>query len=150
MKKINIAFLLILLILITGCSNKENKKEEKTNSKQELSCTGSSIDNGMSTTSRINITYEDNKIVSGKFIVELELPEDAETEEKEMLKNFSLCSTDYMDKIANYGKCTTEVNETKLKSTLTIDKSLVEKYSIKDLKEALEKNKNINGKCTIK
>lgn len=153
MRKINIFILLIISLSLTACfNNKEVVEKNEKKDKKELTCTGSSIDNGMSFSSKLSVIYKEDKISEGTFTVELKLPEDADDEEKEMLKNFSLCSSDIMTDLVNYGKCTTEINENELKSTLKIKKSLVEDYdkTIDDLKEELEKNTNINGNCKIK
>ena len=142
MKKLLLLFLTI--ILITGCSKKEEvqKREVKT---QHLSCSSSTIDNGVRNNIKINISYSNNKILDGKIRYELILPIDSSIEEKEM------CSTDIMTNLIEYGKCTSKVKDNKLISILRIDKEKIKNYdkSIKEIKDELETNNNLNCNCKI-
>ena len=148
MKKLLLLFLTI--ILITGCSNKEEvqKREVKT---QHLSCSSSTIDNGVRNNIKINISYSNNKIIDGKIRYELILPIDSSIEEKEMLNTLSMCSTDIMTNLIEYGKCTSKVKDNKLISILRIDKEKIKNYdkSIKEIKDELETNINLNCNCKI-
>ena len=148
MKKLLLLFLTI--ILITGCSKKEEvqKREVKT---QHLSCSSSTIDNGVRNNIKINISYSNNKIIDGKIRYELILPIDSSIEEKEMLNTLSMCSTDIMTNLIEYGKCTSKVKDNKLISILRIDKEKINNYdkSIKEIKDELETNINLNCNCKI-
>lgn len=148
MKKLLLLFLTI--ILITGCSKKEEvqKREVKT---QHLSCSSSTIDNGVRNNIKINISYSNNKIIDGKIRYELILPIDSSIEEKEMLNTLSMCSTDIMTNLIEYGKCTSKVKDNKLISILRIDKEKINNYdkSIKEIKDELETNNNLNCNCKI-
>ncbi len=148
MKKLLLLFLTI--ILITGCSKKEEvqKREVKT---QHLSCSSSTIDNGVRNNIKINISYSNNKIIDGKIRYELILPIDSSNEEKEMLNTLSMCSTDIMTNLIEYGRCTSKVKDNKLISILRIDKEKIKNYdkSIKEIKDELETNNNLNCNCKI-
>lgn len=142
--------LCLLLIFITGCTSTKNVNK-RVAKQQVLSCASSTIDNGVRNKVNIKINYYNNIINSGTIKVQVILPIDSSEEEKEMLNTLSMCSTEVMTNIIEYGKCTSTVEDNKLISVLTIDKDKIKKYnkSIKEIKDEIEKNNNLNCKCTI-
>ena len=151
MKKI--LLLLILLILITGCSIKKEEKVKKREIKKSyLKCTSNTIDNGVRSNIKVNIQYYDNTILYGKIRYEIILPTNSSEEEKEILNTISMCSTEAMTNLIKYGTCLSKVDDNKLISTLIIDKEKIKNYnkSITDIKEEIENNNILNCKCSIK
>ena len=140
----NVVVLLILLVLITGCTKKEAKKE-KTN--KTISCTSTVVENKINISSKFNFKVEKNKVSSGKVVVELTLPKTSSEEEIEQLKNISLCSTDRMTDLVNLGKCTTKVKDKTLKSTLVIDDDKLDDIDMDNIQKEIEK---LSGSCIIK
>ncbi|MBR6948858.1 MAG: hypothetical protein IKH54_01565 [Bacilli bacterium] len=147
MKRIVVLFLLFLLI--TGCSSQKEDVKRREIKKQHLSCESTTVDNGVKNNVRININYYNGIISDGRIRLEVIFPENSSIEEKEMLNTLNMCSTDVMTDLIEYGKCTNKVRDNKLTSILTIDKEKIKNYnkSIKEIKEEIENNSNLNCKC---
>lgn len=153
--KKTILFFLILIILITGCTNnKENssnvKQRVSTNNSQELICKGTNRNNGIETERIVNIKYKDNKLENGIIVINVTLVEDL-SEEKNILNDLNMCSDDVMTSLINHGECTTEVDNNQLTSTLLLDKKYFtnNKVSLENIKQDIENNEFFNSKCII-
>lgn len=132
MKK-GILIILISLILLSGCGDKNNSKtsDDNINKTKTLTCTKTETDeDGYNTTDTMEITYENNKILKVKETNESEMDPDM----IDLTYGFGTLFASAFNTIDGLQAKYTKENDNIIKFTIEVDYT---KFDVNKLKEAL-------------